>query len=811
MVSKLSRVISDSQITLFFVWVAVFFCGGPSAQARLEVWDMIDVPALFPRGAVTPLDGLLFLHELEMMRLHTPGNFGPYRAPYPCHHQIISSGHPDRDCPQGWPQALTQFLYPSFDGKSFVANQGSIHDPLSRLSLKTIGDLLCWIQGVERVRLREMPYFLEMRNQLVRILSPTETPLEKFESIRQGTLVSNLYLGFTQNDSSTPEFYFLDFVREELKLKTLFPPIAWKGYDALLDDRARVVDLEVGVARRDKRASNGNYGRFLKRNVSENFANALLGTMLLSLEVGKEYYSDFVERALYSYLVSKYDSREDLLHLLRENPTLAHPDTAVTLLSAHSESGDVWSKRTFDRNYLLEWEEIASRSEFEGGLIDRLSMDQWAFLVQGRDRDFPVLRPYGRAQVQLRSVKDEEVKVVTHSDCGESVIRYLMGLGLFDPSTGRYDPRLWDAKVKRFKLSPSGRSGSGAIRNFFAGPDGKGRDARFDSKQESHDAWATDVMSYLEEVLYSKPPAKSSVPSVCEIVPGVDNVLVAWQQLLGDKEDEEPIHGFSPKSDLWSLETLSRYEAFELEGAHRDVERRRIQGQYRKLKFDRIFRIISPDAPDPKHKISWFGPNPDNELPDNFTTLVLFGFMGRCEWTIQEGHFSLVCGRLERIDWKQGIFPKMIEVILSEIMSGNRSRLGLLHSFLSVDHLPNDSIFLRSFQTQPELIFAFPLRTAENRVKVATWALEHHVSSLYPWIEAWMLALEPSETELRFVLGGTFERVLDREIVFGDQLILKLISRVLTQMRDPLSLVFSSRNSKEFHLHVFNSWIASTR
>ena len=81
---------------------------------------------------------------------------GRLLLPFPVHHQIVSSGRPDIDSPRGWPQVLLQFLFASFDRTSFVPTQGSIHDPLSLISLEDISRLQEIALGVDRRGLRNM-------------------------------------------------------------------------------------------------------------------------------------------------------------------------------------------------------------------------------------------------------------------------------------------------------------------------------------------------------------------------------------------------------------------------------------------------------------------------------------------------------------------------------------------------------------------------------------------------------------------------------------------------------------------------------
>ena len=341
---------------------------------------MEGVPQLFKEGAPNPQTGGMAQHELENIRLHTPGNYGPPQAPYPCHHQIISSGNPRVDCPKGWPQAFVQFVFPSFDRTSFVANQGSMHDPLSQLSIKgKVGQYLEMIQEVEPSRLRNYQYFKKVRNEFVETLyfrvfleedgkgPEEETPLEKFGVIAKGSKLTDFYKEFTQKDFESPELFFMAFASEEGRLASLFPRPDWKNPQAKRE-----------LTRPEIRAINGNYGRFMRRSVTENFVNTLLGTLLLSIE--KPEYHVLVQNAFYLYFVLKNDSRKDILELLRHAPKLARetreapstkevPESLEVPLDAPAQSllndraaAEAWSERSYEKKHYDEWKSQLSAS-----------------------------------------------------------------------------------------------------------------------------------------------------------------------------------------------------------------------------------------------------------------------------------------------------------------------------------------------------------------------------------------------------------------------------------------------------------------
>ena len=274
----------------------------PTTWAGFTILDMEGIPELFKEGAPNPWTGWNAQHDFEMIRLHTPGSYGLAEAPYPCHHQIISSGKPKKDCPRGWPQAYIQFLFPSFDRSSFVANQGSDHDPLSQLSYKEIGALEVIIQGINLQELKDNPpYFLDIRRRLIEAVVLADKEGKRTEEtgltrdpdheIAKGTKVADLYAKFIPRDFKSPADFFRAFELGEKELEKSFPRTT------------RENPLE--------RANRDNYGRFLRRSVSENFANIILGTLLLSLEKPK--YTHFVENGLYIYFLLKNDSEKTFL------------------------------------------------------------------------------------------------------------------------------------------------------------------------------------------------------------------------------------------------------------------------------------------------------------------------------------------------------------------------------------------------------------------------------------------------------------------------------------------------------------------
>ena len=169
----------------------------------------------------------------------------------------------------------------------------------------------------------------------------------------------------------------------------------------------------------------------------------------------------------------------------------------------------------------------------------------------------PILTSYGKALVTL-----DDGKEVLHSDCGEHIVRYLIGLSCINQNTDTYDPTIWQWKVDYFKLRPFSRKEGdlyGAIHSFFSA--NGGRKVSEHSKVKTHNAWSTQVMSYLNEpsknldptnlamfmteekirnhenrVAYTKP---NNNP-VCEMNPGIDNTLLVLERLLGDYTDEAP-------------------------------------------------------------------------------------------------------------------------------------------------------------------------------------------------------------------------------------------------------------------------------
>ena len=337
----------------------------------------------------------------------------------------------------------------------------------------------------------------------------------------------------------------------------------------------------------------------------------------------------------------------------------------------------------------------------------------------------PLLTPYGKANVQLKSGES-----ISHSDCGEHITAYLIGLGLYDPETGRYNPEFWRRKVETFDLHPHTRHPNdrlGPVFRYFSGSDGLGRKSKYDSRQFSHDEWGSNVMAYLNEpslngddpmgrepIQYTKPKE-----AVCEMNPGIDNTLLLLERLLGDSskavqpspddsisKDGNPTPNLKKQleeSAVFSLSTLSRMEAERLKDLPEEAER--TKALFRKWKFFRFFKIISPD---PAQPIRYYSMTRDKELPDNFEVLTFSvpTVGGKFTWTLGEKHFALSKDAEDKYDWKRRHSRWIFKELLKDIKE-HPSSLGNLHQFLTLDDLPQDPEVIEEFETTPSLSTPF--------------------------------------------------------------------------------------------------------
>ena len=360
------------------------FGGASQAWAGLGIEQMFGAEELWVKEAVTPVEGVKALHELRNMRLYTPENYGPPMFPLPVHHQVVSSGRPDIDSPRGWPAVLLQFLFSSFDRKSFVPTQGSIHDPLSMIPLEDIAKLQEIAFFTNRSKLwKDMEYFFRVRQSLINALyshslndtslelvgledlaglgiapSETSTPASKQgkrppnSKKNSEPKLADLYAKFTSPKIGykDPKEFFEAFYRGEQELHTHIPrPKQKKNHNR--DQESP--QLEEKLTSKLKRAREANYDRFLRRSVTENFVNSILATFIVSLK--NPFYANFVERALYLYFSIKYDSREDILTLLSLAPNLVRNPDTLALLLKEGPAREAWLKNERTSEHYWDW------------------------------------------------------------------------------------------------------------------------------------------------------------------------------------------------------------------------------------------------------------------------------------------------------------------------------------------------------------------------------------------------------------------------------------------------------------------------
>src|SRR5690606_38928044 len=94
--------------------------------------------------------------------------------PYPCHYQ--SKLVNQKDCPQSWPAAVLQFLFPL----TLVPNQATIYDPLHHLKYNKLADLLNEVaeaQAQGRKLFSDYQLFTKTRARLIATIYPIDGSL----------------------------------------------------------------------------------------------------------------------------------------------------------------------------------------------------------------------------------------------------------------------------------------------------------------------------------------------------------------------------------------------------------------------------------------------------------------------------------------------------------------------------------------------------------------------------------------------------------------------------------------------------------
>lgn len=819
---------------IYYMFSIFAIAGSFTAWSDLTVLDMKKVPALWGQGEVSPFDGYNAIHELKNFR-RVPENFGITLASYPRHHQSKK----ENDYPQNWPSVALQFLFPL----PFIPNQSTTFDPLHEIKLKPLAKLLTIVSEIRKNSAKikcDYAYFVEQRKQIIDAIYAV-----KFSN---PAITKKIDLLFKINyiQYQRPEDFLRDYASQEQRFLSKLK----------IEHTSKLPEPNLV-----KKYEN----HFLRRSLAENFANAVMGTFLLSQEsANKSYYVTFIEKALYANFCMRFESRKDILELFKEmypkNKNLLNLDENAWVNDSYKiEDLSSWRK-LYPVVGLAKWREITPShkqddatflkvlksgfdqpgkiAEFKKSAFSSqpslLEPDFLAFIAGAHfitQNYLPVL--YKKAKVDSKSGPP-----ISHSDCGETTLRFLFGAALHD-GFGAYDRTLWDMRVEHFGLKPRLE-----IRDFFAGPEGK-RIVFDDSKISAHDLWSNKVVARLNDVdianlrnvnkvLYTKP---SSSDAFCEINPGLDNILNIIQRLLGDYEGEEVANlkaqTHSNTSTL-SLYTLAELEEAELKKAPFE-EHNAIKGKFRIYKFNRFFKLIAPIDHDKKdalsfHKITWEILD-GNTLEENFATLRIRVGKLHFHWEIQKDHFDM---KLESSLIYPAHLIQMSQFILPEIISSpwSHSSLSNLRYFIDTDILlPEDPETLLSLKKalmhQPELIYAFPLDEPYARAKIATWILHNEIEALYPRVEKWLSNLKEEGTDCfaRLAIGGYFEYLLKKfeNNKLQDDEQLALLEKVLTTIDAPQSLIFrpgmDSFRKRLFHkmcqirkndpdfLHAFfNTW-----
>jgi len=801
------------------MFLAFAITGSFTVWSTLTVFDMKNVPALWGQGEVSPFDGWNAIHELSNFRM-MPENFGVETgvdcgpSPYPRHHQSKK----EDDYPQNWPSVALQFLFPL----SFIPNQSTTYDPLHEIKLETLAKLLVITREIKNNSEKisaDYRYFLEQRQKIFNAI------YVKFSNPAITKKIDLLFDTINQNYKQPGDFLLGYSIQEKGLLKEL--------------ERQHTSQLEPNLAKKYE-------NHFLRRKLAENFANAVMGTFLLSQESAhNSYYATFMEKALYASFCMRFESRKDILALFKamypKNKNLLDIHEKDWINDAYTiEDFYSWQK-LHPVVGLAEWREVTpSYQQDDASYVEILKtgFNQPEKIAEFKRRAFStkpsffqpdflafiarasfVTRNYLPVPYKKAKVDSKTSIPYSHSDCGETTLRYIFGAALYD-GLGAYDPTLWDKRVQHFGLKPRLE-----IRKFFEGSEGK-RTVFDDCKTSAHDMWSNNVVSRLNDVKianlkdvnkvkYTKPSADEAI---CEINPGLDNILNIVQRLLGDYEGEELVNfkeqTHSNTSTL-SLYTLSALEAAELKEAPPE-QHKAIIGKFRVHKINRFFKLIAPIDHSKKdtlefRKITWTIYGGNRLLQENFATLLIRIGDKHFHWEIQKDHFDL---KLESTLSPAAHIIQMSQFILPQIIDSpwSNSSQSNLQYFVGCDILlpeNSETIFglKKALTYQPELIYTFPIAKSRDRVKIALWIVHNQIEALYPRIEKWLTNLkeEGSACHARLNLGGTFEHLLkkseNKRLVSEEQI--ALIEKVLATIKTPQSLVFSPGMEGDFRKRLF--------
>jgi hypothetical protein len=630
------------------------------------------------RNFASPVYGLVSLKTKKIENIRFHGNLGPETKTFPCHYQVSKRS---RDCPQDWTTAFVQSLFPSPDGHNFAANQGTVHDPISRLPPALIGQILAHIQEVSPRKLKsDTEYFFQVRKELIDLVYPENESnltishlhpdLQKKKGPHQ---ISKIYESQVESRSNcrNPEEFLTGFHEINSLVQSLVLP-------------------DTG-----KKPNPNNQSLAQKRKETENFVNSLLGTLIESLNDPSPYSKHVVGHALSAYFWKKNNSREAFLELFQKVPHLLQ-DKFQFLLEEDSKLDD--EKRTAKH----EWLGDRFTKEDYVRLREHTLDAKWlvadpeilAFLAQSYENYesfYPPQIDYSVAAHSSLGLNKEKTGFLKHSNCGETSLQVLFNFFLYhrkplnDPTDNIYDVDFLNQVIERHQLRPrkvEGRPEKGIVSFYTRNPE---VDKSF--LDEVHDDWDENVVSDLnsghlpsdsKKINYLKPAGKTH-GQVCEIGKGLDNMLNVIERVLGDTEEKNSLGRLNSRKAR--LDRLC--ELFSNEDRQVEWRARRTDGSTLG-KLDKDF-----DAAQDTGLAVTFVLKERHKFPLQGRSEIEMVVPRQLKWDFQERHFSLKLKRDPNESWRRHVAPGVIHELLSKsLVTNDDADLAFLGWFIHGDKRP---------------------------------------------------------------------------------------------------------------------------
>jgi hypothetical protein len=628
--------------------------------AELSFAHLKGIEKLVSDPAASPLVGYVAL-KTYMPNYRFLGNYGAVERGFFCTHPRLKLRKrllAREDCPRDQVSELIQRLFPSTDGQNFTANQ-LLTDRVSRLHPGLIGKIIGRLVRADEAELVDPQGFENFINDLTDILYSDlnqkgfiQHKLEKVRRAarRTGHRIEGLVPWIKANWESLPasilmmeartvcqwglkkahrvdkdlklriaefggiEAFCLRLVedREFLGQETLVPE--WlSGMLVRMHSEERVVNREYTeiynllkreeITNGEKKSQSGDYEEFLEigRLIAEAVKEA---RGLAPVSNGFLYRRHLPEEALLAYMIRRIDTKAELIPYFRAIPEL------IQNRDFHSEgwesafSSDVWSLSETDYPEFVEdvhfgrfpdpqapGEHIVYRH-----LLNKLSVNI-----------LPPLVHMGTAQYK------EGTLSVSYPDCGETSLRNLFNIMLFNKDTGQYDLSVFDQlenspteealKYPRLRFSP-------ALREFYAR-----HPAPTDTMETLRHEWALEIVARRPGVIY-KVGLKDEKES----------------------EQEPEVLDFEIRAQgrPWNMFKLLGNLLFDAEG---EAQWNSLTGEVQVKALCALFSREGFDL-----KCSYWESSPASLLPSARISVMINDGAGRFHWDFQNGHFSIHSG-----------------------------------------------------------------------------------------------------------------------------------------------------------------------